>query len=62
MHIQIVLCKKRKEVQAHFTEWLEETVTEAPVEMEVIPTEAPVLRRAKEALERGEEVRAETQK
>ena len=41
----------RKEVQAHFTEWLEETATEAPAEMEVIPTEAPALRRAKEALE-----------
>ena len=27
-----------------------------------VPTEAPALRRAKEALERGEEVRAETQK
>ena len=52
----------RKEVQAHFTEWLEETVTEAPAEMEVVPTEAPALRRAKEALERGEELRAETQK
>ena len=52
----------RKEVQAHFTEWLEETATEAPAEMEVVPTEAPALRRAKEVLERGEELRAETQK
>ena len=37
-------------------------MTEAPAEMEVVPMEAPALRRAKEALEQGEEVRAETQK
>ena len=37
-------------------------MTEVPAETEVVPTEAPALRRAKEALERGEEVRAETQK
>ena len=37
-------------------------MTEVPAEIEVIPTEAPALRHAKEALERGEELRVERQK
>ena len=49
-------------MQARFNERVEETVTEAQVEMEAISTDVPALRHATEALERGAELLAERQR